>query len=147
MSPESNSPPVERGGPTDFDCEQRAHSTGSMGDRKFMFTWRDAIRSSELPSTTRLVLYVISFHLNLDGSSAFPTQETVARECGLSLRAVKKHLELAQQSGWLTRSPRIRHGHASFRFGTDYVPRIPTHGARSTAARQSEIAVETEDAW
>lgn len=91
-----------------------------------LFKWRDAWCSvGGPPAITRLVLWTISKHMNMEGASAFPNQQTIARESGLGLRAVKRHLQKAEQLGWLTRAPRVRNGRASWRYGTDYRPAIP----------------------
>lgn len=91
-----------------------------------LFRWRDAFCSKDgPPSTTRLVLWTLSKHMGMDGRDAFPNQETIAYESGLTLKAVKLHLKKAEAMGWISRSPRRRGGRASWRFGTDYVPRFP----------------------
>jgi hypothetical protein len=95
-------------------------------DDCLLFRWRDAYTSDSGPApTTRLVLWTISKHMDLRGSNAFPGQETIARESGLSLKAVKNHLKIAEETGWIGRNPRIRQGRQSFRYGTDYIPRFP----------------------
>ncbi len=74
---------------------------------------------------TRFVLLVLSTHMGMDGSDAFPAQVTLAAESGLSLRCVKDHLAKAEQSGWIARAPRRIGAKESFRFGTAYLPRFP----------------------
>ena len=100
-------------------------TTAPPGQDGFLFDWRRALCSAYgPPPTTRHVLLTVSLHMKTDGSSAFPSQDLLALETGLSLRAVKKHLKLAQALGWLGREPRRRRK-ASFRYGTYYTPRIP----------------------
>lgn len=92
----------------------------------YLFQWRDAFSSEKgPPPSARLLLWCISKHMELDGTSSFPGQQLLARETGLSLRTVKTRLGEAEQLGWLRRQPRVRNGVASFRYGTDYVPLIP----------------------
>jgi hypothetical protein len=96
------------------------------GPDLFLFSWREAFSSDGgPPATTRLVLWCLSKHMEMDGSGAFPSQGLLARESGMGLRTVKIHLELAERLGWVERAPRRRGSRASWRYGTDYVPRIP----------------------
>ena len=94
-----------------------------------LFRWRSAVCSeSGPPSTTRLVLLAISLHMGMDGAGAYPNQETLARESGLGLRAVKDHLQYAADAGWINRTPRRKGAKRSYRFGTEYLPRFPSPG-------------------
>ena len=69
------------------------------------FTWQSAWMSAkDLPPTTRHVLHVISSYINIHGGGAYPSQETIAIKSGLSLRAVKQHVKLAYETGWITKS-------------------------------------------
>jgi len=93
-----------------------------------LFRWRDAFCSKDgPPAITRLVLWTLSKHMDMYGADCFPSQETVAKESRLSLKAVKIHLRRAERDGWIERSPRRPRGKAkaSFRYGTDYLPRFP----------------------
>jgi hypothetical protein len=99
---------------------------GSYRLDTLLFRWRDAFCAAEgPPATTRLVLWTLSKHMGMDGRDAFPNQETIALESALGLRAVKRHLQRAEELGWIERQPRRRAGRASWRYGTDYVPRFP----------------------
>jgi hypothetical protein len=72
-----------------------------MSDRKPLFSWRHAIIQSDLPPTTRHLLLTLSVHMTDAGESCFPSTETLARETGLSKKAVIKHIRVARDSGWL----------------------------------------------
>lgn len=67
------------------------------------WSWRHAIIKSSLPATTRHVLLTISCFMNELGDGCYPTQEQIAEATGLSERAVRTHLDLAVEEGWLTR--------------------------------------------
>ncbi|CAN7265210.1 helix-turn-helix domain-containing protein [Caballeronia sp. LjRoot31] len=67
------------------------------------FTWRKAIKQSELPASTRLVLFVIADYANAMDDVCWPSLETIASDAGLSVRCVSDHLKIAEQGGWLTR--------------------------------------------
>lgn len=67
-----------------------------------LFTWRGAIADSGLPATTRHVALTLSLHMNERGGSAFPSHATLARESGLSDRAVGEHLRKLRDEGWLS---------------------------------------------
>jgi Helix-turn-helix domain len=69
-----------------------------------IFEWRKAFMSPSGPeSTTRLVLLAISTHMTIEGKSAFPSYECLARETGLSTRSVGEHVRRAEAWGWLRR--------------------------------------------
>lgn len=69
-----------------------------------LFTWRSALCESDLPATTRHVALTLSLHMNERGGSAFPSQETLARETGLHTDTVKKQLRVLVDLGWLTKA-------------------------------------------
>jgi Helix-turn-helix domain len=66
-----------------------------------VLSWRAAICKSSLPPTSRLVALTLSLHMDDTGGSCFPGAETLARETGLSSRAVRTHLGLLTGQGWL----------------------------------------------
>lgn len=74
------------------------------------FTWRSAILNSELASTTKLVLLVISTYMDDHGGGAFPSTETIAQNAGLSQRAVCTHIEKAVAAGFITVHKRKQRG-------------------------------------
>lgn len=61
-----------------------------------------AIRASDLPPTARLVALVVSCYMDADGRNAYPSQETIARDSGLSLRTVRTWIDRLIDLGWLT---------------------------------------------
>jgi hypothetical protein len=67
------------------------------------WSWRHAIIKSSLPATTRHVLLTISCFMNELGDGCYPTQEQIAEATGLSIRAVREHVDTAVEAGWLTR--------------------------------------------
>lgn len=74
-----------------------------MSEAGRAWSWRHKILKSDLPSTTRHVLLTLSCFMNDVGGGCYPTQEQLAEASGLTDRAVRKHLELAEQKGWLRR--------------------------------------------
>jgi hypothetical protein len=74
-----------------------------MSDMSRAWTWRHLIIKSELPATTRHVLLTLSCFMNEVGGGCYPTQEDLAKASGLSDRAVRTHLDLAEKEGWLKR--------------------------------------------
>lgn len=88
-----------------------------------VFQWRSAITSSDLPSTTRLVLFAISLYMNGKGEKAFPSQARLASDCGLSDRSVRDQIKRAEADGFIgkskTKSKNTKH------VFTQYEPFIP----------------------
>ena len=88
-----------------------------------LFTWRTAIISSDLSPTTRHVLLTLSLHMSEAGASCYPSTATLARESGLSERAVCTHLDKANAAGWIVKR---RHGMAGKKWARhEYAPQIP----------------------
>jgi hypothetical protein len=65
------------------------------------FSWRQAMISSDLPATTKLVLHTIASHINAVGEACYPSMKTNMAEASLSNRAVCTHLERAAAEGWI----------------------------------------------
>ncbi len=64
--------------------------------------WRDRVASEDgPPSTTRLVLLVLSLYMNRKGGSCHPKVPTIALATGLTERAVGIHLREAVRAGWV----------------------------------------------
>lgn len=67
------------------------------------FTWRRAMTASDLPGTTKLVLFVIAEYANSIDDTCWPSIEEIAARATLTTRAVSKHLGVAEQAGWIMR--------------------------------------------
>jgi hypothetical protein len=99
-----------------------------------LFTWRSAISSAAGPksSTTRHVLLALSLYMNEKGESCFPSGLTIATDTGLTERAVRKHLKIASESGWIEIS---KHGLAGQNWArNEYKATIPKNYHQSMKA-------------
>lgn len=86
-----------------------------------LFTWRSAIASEDGPAdfdlaesgdsedkvivkgtTQRHVALTLSLHMNERGGSCYPGIARIARESGLSTRAIQKALRALAKTGWIT---------------------------------------------
>lgn len=67
------------------------------------FTWRRAMTASDLPGTTKLVLFVIAEYANSIDDTCWPSIDEIAGRATLTARAVSKHLGVAEQAGWIRR--------------------------------------------
>lgn len=72
--------------------------------------WRREFLKSDLSSTTKLVLLVLAAHMDDMCGECFPSQTHLARQTGLSKRAVIEHLGRAEQAGWLRKKSRGLNG-------------------------------------
>lgn len=103
--------------------------TKSTEDKKpFLLVWRDAFSSPKGPpaSTTKLVLWGVSRYMDKHGRGAFPRQMTLAADCSLSVPAVRAHLRLASEHGWIASEQRPRgNGRRGRHPGFDYRAVIP----------------------
>lgn len=108
------------------------------------YRWRDAILSERGPrsGTARLVLLVIAQHMHADGTGAWPSQELIAKRTGLSDRVVRKHVEVAMQSGWLERR-RVRRDRGRNWYFHAYGAAVPP----SVYSQLRERPWETDPTW
>lgn len=68
-----------------------------------VITWRSSLVASLDCSTCKLVGLVLSLYMNERGGSAFPSNQTLARDCSLSISTVREHLNTHLHAhGWLT---------------------------------------------
>lgn len=67
------------------------------------FNWVTLIRDSDLPSSARLVAFVLHTHMNMDLDMAWPSISRLCHETGLSRATVCKHLDILETKGWLSR--------------------------------------------
>ena len=90
------------------------------------FTWRSAVASSLGPpsSTTRLVLFCLSLHMNEQGENCFPSIDRLARESALSKKAVIDHITLAEDGGWIEKQERPERNGQGWR-RMQYSPTMP----------------------
>jgi len=72
------------------------------------FEWERAVLRIAMPTTTKLVGLALATYGNRDGSNAHPGEARLARELGLSQRAVRKHLALLRDD--LRLIVKISHG-------------------------------------
>jgi hypothetical protein len=73
------------------------------GRHSQVFAWRKAVVVSDLTSTQKLVALVLSLHMNTNGGSCFPSQETIAAEASLKERAVRDALKALDRAGFIRR--------------------------------------------
>lgn len=72
-----------------------------------IWSWRQAVQKSGLPSTTKLILLNLSVYMNDAGDCCYPSIRQQAEDTGLSARAVCEHLGRAVEAGFLEKS---KHG-------------------------------------
>lgn len=65
------------------------------------WTWRHAIKDSELEPVTRHLLLTMSIYMNEVGGGCYPTTKELARATGLAERTVCIHIRKAVEAGWL----------------------------------------------
>src|SRR5215470_10003802 len=92
-------------------------------NRRSIWSWRNAIRKSELPPLAKLCCYVLADYMTDAAKGCFPSIATLMKDTGLSNTSIAKHLRLTIDAGLLVRHRfRDRAGHCA---GTNYYPRFP----------------------
>jgi hypothetical protein len=71
-----------------------------------VWSWRDAVRKSQLAPLTKLVLFNLSFHMTEAGEKCFPSISLQARYTGLGERSVYTHLAAAEKAGFISKTKR-----------------------------------------
>lgn len=74
---------------------QQAYSTSRA------WSWRHAIALSDLPALTRHMLLTLSLKMDETGGSCYPPISELVTMTGLDKKTVLKHLDVAEQRGWL----------------------------------------------
>ena len=78
--------------------------------RSFRYQWeKEVMAATSLPAMTRFVLLAVATYMDGAGRGAFPSQETLALDTGLTARTVRKHLAIAERAGWLLKVRQGRH--------------------------------------
>lgn len=65
------------------------------------WSWRHAIAMSDLPAMTRHMLLTLSLKMDETGGSCYPPISELVTMSGLDKKTVLKHLDIAEQRGWL----------------------------------------------
>lgn len=87
------------------------------------WSWRHAVGKSGLPPITRLVLHTLGLKMDETGGSCYPPISELVELTGLDKKTVLKHLDVAEQNGWIEVS---QHGFRGQKWKrNEYVARWP----------------------
>lgn len=115
----------------------------SKEPKALYFSWREAILESRLCSTTKLVLLTLGCHMNEFGKSCYPSMETIAHQSSLTVRAVAKHITIAESSGWITRDTHGYSGRGWRR--NEYVAAIPEDHERGSSRQVMNVVPNSNE--
>lgn len=88
-----------------------------------VWSWRDAVQKSNLPSTSKFLLFNLSLYMNEKGQGCFPSIRRQAKDTGFSTRTICTHLKIAVREGFLIRK---KHGFGDQRWArNEYEARFP----------------------
>lgn len=100
------------------------------------WSWRHAVAKSGLPPITRLVLHTLGLKMDATGGSCYPPISDLVDLTGLDKKTVMKHLEIAEESGWIVVT---QHGFRGQKWKrNEYVARWPGRDISGTAATADE---------
>ncbi|NLS02307.1 helix-turn-helix domain-containing protein [Rhizobium sp. P32RR-XVIII] len=100
------------------------------------WSWRHAIAKSGLPATTRLVLHTLGLKMDATGGSCYPPISEIVELSGLDKKTVLKHLEIAEEKGWIEVS---QHGFRGQKWKrNEYVARWPGRDLIGEAANTAD---------
>lgn len=87
------------------------------------WSWRHAVAKSGLQPITRLVLHTLGLKMDATGGSCYPPISELVELTGLDKKTVLKHLELAEEAGWIAVS---QHGFRGQKWKrNEYIARWP----------------------
>lgn len=124
--------------------EGRSYQPRKADGKHARYDWLRTVMASDLPNITRLVSHTMAFHGRADGSGIFPSVRLIAKEAGLSERAVCTHIDLLVRRGFLWRKSRVAETTAGA-LGFVYILAIPSvlneiqHCAGNGAERGSTL--------
>lgn len=96
------------------------------------WSWRHAVGKSGLPPITRLVLHTLGLKMDATGGSCYPPISELVDLTGLDKKTVLKHLEIAEESGWIVVT---QHGFRGQKWKrNEYVARWPGRDLSGNAA-------------
>jgi len=96
--------------------------------------WRRAIRGANLPTVAKLVAYTLATYLDSQTLHAYPSQATLAADCGIQTRCLRKALSALKAGGWLATK--------QHRTGLHYFARF---GLENTQDRHDRASLEQQD--
>tara|TARA_R110002020_G_scaffold471284_1_gene698239 strand:- start:30331 stop:31551 length:1221 start_codon:yes stop_codon:yes gene_type:complete len=100
------------------------------------WSWRHAIAKSGLPPITRLVLHTLGLKMDATGGSCYPPISELVDLTGLDKKTVLKHLDVAEQNGWIEVS---QHGFRGQKWKrNEYVARWPGRDLTGAPADTSD---------
>jgi hypothetical protein len=96
------------------------------------WSWRHAVGKSGLPPITRLVLHTLGLKMDATGGSCYPPVSELVELTGLDKKTVLKHLEIAEEKGWIEVS---QHGFRGQKWKrNEYAARWPGRDLTGTPA-------------
>lgn len=113
--------------------------------RRPVWTWRDAVFKTDIPSSTKLVCLAIAQHLSDAGVCCWPSVKTLMKMTGLSNTSIAKHLVLAEGAG-LVSIERVVGADGVYAQNV-YSPRFPAGFHLPTEPAQGPDPLETDENW
>ncbi|MGZ2455474.1 helix-turn-helix domain-containing protein [Rhizobium anhuiense] len=96
------------------------------------WSWRHAVGKSGLPPITRLVLHTLGLKMDATGGSCYPPVSELVELTGLDKKTVLKHLDIAEEKGWIEVS---QHGFRGQKWKrNEYAARWPGRDLTGTPA-------------
>ena len=71
----------------------------------FVITFRRAVLDSDLAPVQKLVALAMSTYANDDGTNVWPAMKTIAIDCGVILKTVRRTAKTLRAAGWLGVDP------------------------------------------
>ena len=94
--------------------------------KSYKTQWQERVNSSEqLNSGETRTLIQLSFYMDIDGTSCFPSQDLIAEKTHTTRQSVNKHLKKAKELGYITTYDKKPDNGAAWHKG--YIASLPNH--------------------
>ena len=104
----------------------------------FKFDWQKRLGETDISAPGKAVGMWLSTWMKMDGSSAYPSFQTLAKQSGYSITTVKKAMKELIQSGWVDQVRKGGSPTGGERQSNKYQARIP--GQEATRSPDDSVA-------
>lgn len=93
------------------------------GEKNYIFSWKRAVRLSDLPNKSKLILHTLADHMDSKGRSCYPTLELLEVETSITRKTVSEITKACEKHGFIKRYKHKSEGQKNWNYG--YIAVIP----------------------
>ena len=93
------------------------------GEPNFKYSWMKLVLNSQLPAPSKHLLLTLSYHMDSKGRSCYPTQNQLHTETSMTIKTIRKHMNLCKASGFIETYTRKISDQDFWNYG--YIAKLP----------------------